>query len=127
MVKNLEKNLKSVPCYMNSMRFLQRRNISIRKVGSIACCLTTVLVLQTGCSQSDTSSQSSLLVSSNSSTVSSKDAKAKNGTGRTHVVRVAVDSQGMQVDELSEKDIDFYASGCCYFRNDCVYNGTCRI
>ena len=108
MVKNLEKNLKSVPYYMNSMRFLQRRNISIRKVGSIVCCLTTVLVLQTGCSQSDTSSQSSLSVSSNSSTVSSKDAKAKNGTGRTHVVRVAVDSQGMQVDELSEKDIDFY-------------------
>ena len=74
---------------------------------SIACCIITGLILQTGCNQSNTPNQDQESAESQNLVVPNNSTDG-NDAEKTHFVRVAVDSKGMQVDELSKKEIDFY-------------------
>ena len=106
MIKHFEKLTHSALYSENDTKVSQSVVISVFQVW-IACCLMTGLVLQTGCNQSDTSNRKQESVNSESLAVP-KDSTDGNDADKTHFVRVAVDSEGMQVDELSKKDIDFY-------------------
>ena len=107
MMINQAKKLSHSTIYSrNDASVLHAGAISVFQV-SIAFCIITGLILQTGCNQSSTSNQDQESAESQNLIVP-KNSTDGNDAEKTHFVRVAVDSKGMQVDELSKKEIDFY-------------------
>ena len=109
MANNLDKESLLASYCMPRRVFSPNINIAVLQIHLTICCLLVGLIAP-GCSQPDTAKQKQPTTSNSSGTTDAvgEEIEDMGDATQTHIVRVAVDSAGMQVDELSEENVHFF-------------------
>jgi hypothetical protein len=99
--------LQSALCGVTHAGSFPNKKIAVLKLYLGSWCLTTGLVLLTGCSSSDTTNQPENSIGPRTPNATTNNSESQKGSAQTHVVRAAITAEGMQVDERPKSDIHF--------------------